>query len=514
MRLKIITMTLLFCGLGASVSRAGDGIYKPSSYVQYEDNFRNTLWMDSRNAAGLGFRPMSAYNSLDISYDGESGDYRLQQRPGKSTDISLNTEGAVKLGGFLLWGDFSFRNIFDRKVRYNAIQYEIEDDNPYYVADTVSSNWNKQEYELATKIVSPVLWDRMTFGLHVHYTTKVGAKQLDPRCETYKVNVDVSPSAACRIGDSHVLGLSGTFRYGFERSKPSLNNMYNSVLVALTKGLGEYTVGKVGDNDGLSTYMFKGYTYGGAVQYSYAGKAEIFAELSFLHKDLDVVHNVTLPKNMGNPVTDFMEANVRTLFGENRSNSLNASLLYRKTTGTEHVQQLNTTAFNQKWEIVSSNDMSTYKFMRLGLGYDHQFGNADKRGYDWTIGGKAVFTDKSDAYYSPVSSFDATNAYVEIDGGRQLKFEKSSLVFGLDCGYNLNLDGGYVYGGSLKMLRDLYDSDAAYWSADWIKAGAKAAFTLNANKVNWLIRASADYVSPMDMDGSRLVCSAAFGIIF
>lgn len=125
----------------------------------------------------------------------------------------MGTSGGAYIGKFLATGGFSFRNIFEHDALYNVLMYELEDNMPYYPVDDKSSGWNRQEYLLNAGLSSPVLWDRVSFGVKVDYTTKVGAKQLDPRGETYKYSVTVKPSVAVLLGQS-LLGLSGTYTNG------------------------------------------------------------------------------------------------------------------------------------------------------------------------------------------------------------------------------------------------------------------------------------------------------------
>ena len=235
--MKRIALTGLLLGLGALCSRAGDSPYTINSQVLKENNFRNSLWMESYNVAGLAFRPFRLYNDLDISYDGEYGAFRPQQQATERNSISLNTSGSTYLGKFLVWGSFSFRNIFEQGVKYNAMSYEIEDDMPYFIADANPSPWQKQEYALQAKIASPVLWDHISFGLWVHYVTKVGAKQIDPTAETYKYNIEITPSITVDLGKGHYLGINGLYDNRFEIADPSLNNQWKSQRVYIGRGL-------------------------------------------------------------------------------------------------------------------------------------------------------------------------------------------------------------------------------------------------------------------------------------
>ena len=220
---RIIVLSALFVSLCPSVAQAGGFEDRISSTALKETEIRNSLWLGSSSAAGLAFRPYRIFNTLDLNYNGEYGEYRALGEGKSSTEVSLDTEGAAYLGKFLVTGDFSFKNTFDQDALYNVLLYELEDNMPYYPMDSKSSGWKRQSYELGAGLTSPVLWDKASFGIDLEYYTKVGAKQLDPRTETYKYGLQLRPSVTVRLGES-LLGLSVLYTDGFEMSEPSNNN--------------------------------------------------------------------------------------------------------------------------------------------------------------------------------------------------------------------------------------------------------------------------------------------------
>ncbi len=514
--MKRIALIGLLFGLGISGARAGDSPYTINSQVLKENNFRNSLWMESYNAAGLAFRPFRLYNDLDISYDGEFGEFRPQQQATGMNSISLNTSGSTYLGKFLIWGGFSFRNIFEQGVEYNAMSYGIEDDMPYFVADANPSPWQKQEYDLQAKIASPVLWERVSFGLGVHYVTKVGAKQLDPTVETYKYNIEIVPSVTVNLGKGHYLGINGLYDNQFEIANPSLNNQWESQRVYIGRGLGEAFTHKIGDNDGMQDSMFSTSRYGGGIQYGYSGNVEFIADFNFIIKDVLMRNNPKQPRTYGGTRRNGITGRIELLFGEGRSNRLQLDGEYRDTRGTEYTQAFNSSAGMQLWETLSTVEMSSYRYTSARLGYDHQFGASDKRGYSWMVGAGAAFEMKDDSYYLPASSFNYTNAMAEVFGARQFKFRKSSLLIRLEAGYSLNLGGEYVYGGSYPDYPtvELYRQDIIFHTADLFKAGGRISYTINVKRVNFAFNLTADWFRPAGMDMDRTVCKGSFGIIF
>ncbi len=524
--MKRIILIALLSGLGIYGAQAGNdtakkttgyNTYTISSQVLKENNFRNALWMESGNTAGLAFRPFTIYKDLDINYIHKSGKYRQAQDAGTINNVSLTTSGSAYLGKFIVWGKFSFRNIFEKDRNMNVLMYEVEPDMPYYPIDTTrNSGWTKQEYELQAKLVSPILWEKVSFGADVNYVNKVGAKHLDPRAETYKYYIAIRPSATVRLAN-HLIGINGFYYNSYERSDPGNMNNWVTQPVYLHKGLGESIRGKVGDNDGIKDYLFSSDSYGGGIQYGYVGNIELIADVSYTIKNTDVVSTPLLPKNEGSTKRTDIKGNVAILFGKNKSDKLWIDVLKRSTQGTEYVTKIVTiSSTEQYWQVLSQNIMSNYNLLNGAIGYDHQFGASNSRGYDWIVGGYANFMMRTENYTLPSSKFSATTASVEVFGGKQFKFKKSSLLIKIDGGYGMSLGSEYVFGGKNKDYQPvkLYQADCKYFNTPSVKIGGDVAYTINARKVGFIIKADADYFKPLGITSDRLYANASFGITF
>nr|MCR5003330.1 hypothetical protein [Bacteroidales bacterium] len=347
--MKRFTLAILSLCLGVASAQA-QAIYSPALS---ETNFRNNLWFNSENAAAMAFRPLEKYSDLDLSFKTDEGEFRRQTEANSSNDIGIHTSGNSKIGQFNIWGEFSFNNIFERDLAYNASLFEIPEDFPFFLADTVSSRWNKQVYGMRTKISSPVLWDKVSFGAEIGYETKVGAKQRDPRTTTYKYAVDVTPSAIWKISDSHALGINGYFLKSFERSEPTnVDGRYNQK-VYLCRGLGMATTGTVGGNNGLGVFYYKGLDYGAGLQYNYTSGIDILAEVTYKNRKMDVYEQPTLPKRRGTTKGSVIDGHIQMLFGENNSDKVDAKVHYRTTGGYEQEQTYVQELRNQHWLTIA-----------------------------------------------------------------------------------------------------------------------------------------------------------------
>lgn len=515
--MKKITIIVLFLCLGFTIALAGDKTSpKVANIVSLENNFRNTAWYNTNNRAGLAFSPLDIYHVLDLRYDMGLGQFRSPEKASEHHNISLNTSGSAMLGKFMICGDFSFRNNFENKANYNTLLYEIEEDMPYYISDPNVSNWIKQEYDLGASLTSPAVANIISFGLQLHYLTKVGAKQKDPRSETYRYNIEVIPSIVVALGKNHYIGINGLFDNNFERSVPSLNNYMESPKIIYNKGLGEGVIGKVGGNDGLKTVFYKGMKYGGGLQYSYERQTTILLDVNYTFRIIDGFEHPSLPKRLGTTKSSDISGSLQILFGKQKSDKFTLTGLYSSTSGIEHVQSLNQEAFNQRWEVLASNTMSTYKRLFAELSYDHLFGNERERGYDWITGAEVSFADRNFQYNVPLTTFTATSAKFDVNAGKQFKFKKSGLLLALNCGYNLNLGGNYKYGGNKteSWQVEYYQKKNQYLTTDFLEAGARIAYSIKIRKVDLFLNMQADWLKPFTVKDDWITCSASFGIVF
>lgn len=503
---KIASLLIILSLPSAFIAR-GQVIESP---VAKETNFRNSLWFGTSNTAALAQHKLPVYHDLGISAGLEKGAWRPSQDPTQSTDITARTSGNASVGKIELWGDFAFKNIFDQGQKYNTLMYEVQDDMPYYVLDTVSSPWTRQEYLMRVKAAYP-LSKSLAVGVDASYNTKVGAKLRDPRTVTYVSNVNAKPSISLNFAGKHTLGLSGLFDYSFERSEPSNNNYSHDQMVYALRGLGEASLSKVGGNDGISEYYFKSHSYGAGLQYSYNSGVKFILDLNYQTKAVDVEQQVTMPKNMGSTKGTLISAYAKVLWGRNYSNHLSVKAISKSTKGIEKIQHRDDTPQNQRWVTDAENNMSTFDRMQVTAEYDHQFGAGSARGYDFCLGARAAYTSQSDLYLVTSANYNYSTAFAEVFANKQFKLQSSTLLLGANAGYNYSLGATFTPNPAAKhpIAQRVYNDDLAYYGISSPKFGADVSYTIHGGKINYVFDLKASYFT-----AGRLVSVFYFGIIF
>ena len=479
-----------------------------------ELNKADNLWISSDNAAGLLFQPVGAYNVVSLDYSYDSGSFHRKQSGSSLRDVNFDTQGALKVGKFQLWGRFAYNNIADNGTQFNTLLYDPFDERTIYnVADTVSSNWRKQSYEMEVKAAFPLLSDKLAAGLHVIYSDKLSAKQKDPRSESFRYYITLKPSLTLKTG-KHVFGVNGYYSNNFERVIPTLSNSSETQPVYVLRGLGNYVDETVGSS-GLSIMYYKCNTFGSAIQYNLDGPVRILAEVGFLSHSTNVRQSSTQPLKMGSTSKSDLTGSVRTLFGNGNGNLNKVTVSFSdiKTDGTEY-----TSVWDKgtgEWEVRSQAVMSAYSTLTASVMYDRYI--LEDNSFKWNYHAGLSWIDKSDEYMLPHSSFSYDNILVDASVFSRFVIGKSSLLTGICASYNLNLSGDYSYAGShpsSPLVRDWYPHDINILTSDYYKAGLKADYCFPLKgKINLSVSGDASYLY-VDASLDRFCIRGAVALIF
>jgi len=465
-----------------------------------EMNFVRSLWFASGNAAGMAFNPLIDYGLLSMKYNLQSGDYKQQQRGDRERDMAFSTSGAIRVDKFLLWGDFNFSNRFVSGSTYNTNMYDPRPDMPYYVADTVYSDWKQQSYDMSLKAALPLLDDRLAVGMAASYFTGQAAKQMDPRSVVLKYGISVEPSVVYRLNSNNSLGLTALYYNTFDRNSFTNSNNQVDQKVSLTKGLGNYSTAFVGGLSGLDPWYYKGNTFGGSLQYGHHNSAldalaDIFASL----ETVDVNETPSKPHKRGTTDKMTFGANLQVLLKAASLHKISLSVKQSSTDGTEYIQELNNDPNVKQWVTISQNVKSTYLYRSALLNYAMYLGAADAasddledvRGYAWKIGANVAYTDREDKYLLPESWFRAQNLFAELTVKKSFSlFASSVVVLGVKAGYRKGLDGEYVFGGSdtqSRLVTDFYPLELQYLKSDYLSAGCGLNWSFPLKKTSSLI---------------------------
>ncbi len=486
-----------------------------------EMNLSRSLWFNSNNAAGISVAPLNKYSIVGLGYEMVSGDFKMTQDGEKENTVGFSTNGATNIGKTYLWGSFDYKNIVEKDSRFVTNLYDPHRDMPYYVGDTTLSKFKKQVYDLNVKVAFPQLANFLTTGCELQYTTRTGAKQLDPRSVTYYLTVSAKPSFLFEISENHHLGLNVNYEYLYERSTFNRSDTEVDCPVFIMRGLGNYTSDMVSGSVGVGTFFYKGNKIGGGLQYGYNGNGSFSALLDaqYTYKVEDVFQTPTKAESMGSTIQNLWSGKLQLMNdGDSFLNKVTVSYLNRATDGIEYIQELDQSFEVSEWVTLAKYVRSGYSYKEAAVNYEiyRKKGND----YSWRAGFDGQYSDKFDEYYLPASTLKAENLFFNIYGKKNFSLcKKSALLAGLNVGYNANLEGEYNYSGSYadsRVVTEMYANDILYMSSDYVKFGAELCFsTLVGAKTSLFLKAKCQYYSPSDSAfDKRVYTDFTLGITF
>jgi hypothetical protein len=489
-----------------------------TNYSGMEVNRAQALWFHSSNTAGMALTPLRNYNILSAQYATAAGDYKRPQEGSRNRSTGFNTNGALHLGKFFLWGDFTFSDNHVTGATYNTNRYDPAADMPYYVADANKSGWKRQYYDMALKAAMPVWKERLMAGVELHYTAKRAAKQLDPRSTVHGYGVTLKPSAAMKITDSQHAGVSLWYQNTFDRNSFTNSLTYHSEPVYIMKGLGEYSPDVVGGSGGIGVFYYPANQYGAGLQYGFAGNDKaLLLDVTCATEKTEALEAPSKPRRRGTADNTAIAGKLQLIRHGNTTHKITAEAAHSATDGIEYVQEYDSRYEVNKWITIAEYVKSNYRQLRASLAYDLFAGS--RYDYSWKAGLKTLYSRRQDKYLAPRSVFDAQNSYTELSAAKNFALGASSkILLGVQFGYNLNLGGEYLYGGpeaASLLVTDFYAKDLAYLTTDYVKAGGSINWSyLLKNKSSFNLALDGQWMKPASGVSGRLSVAAAAAYIF
>ncbi|MDR0694232.1 MAG: hypothetical protein LBF81_02905 [Prevotellaceae bacterium] len=502
-----------------SVALYGQGAAQPvTGYSGMELNYAQSLWFHTSNAAGIAVTPLRDYNILSAQYATVAGGYKLQQEGDRNRSMNFNTNGALLLGKFFLWGDFTFSDSHVTGATFNTNRYEPTSDMPYYVADANKSDWKKQYYDMALKAALPVWKDRLVLGAEVHYTAKRAAKQLDPRATVHGYGILIKPSVVAKIANRHHAGASLWYQNTFDRNTFTNSLTYHNEEVYIMKGLGNYSPGVVGGTGGIGVFYYPGNQYGGGLQYGITGNNKaLLLDITCATEKIEVFETPTKPRRRGATGNTTIAAKLQLIRSGNYTHKITADAGQSATDGIEYVQEYDSRYEVNRWVTIAEYVKSTYKRLWASLQYDLFMGN--RYDYAWKAGIKTRYSSRQDEYLAPRSVFNAQNSYTELSAAKNLVVGAPvKILFGLQLGYNLSMGGEYAYSSAEAtsvLVTDFYPQDLSYLTSHYgiIGGSIDASFLIKSpSSIN--LHLGGQWLKPAGSGSCRFYLNAEVAYIF
>jgi hypothetical protein len=470
----ILTLALV------SVSMPGYGQDKPNTPAAYEQMKQKSQWLNSSNAAGLLLDNPVNFTEISVSGDSYRGGFHRPQEGERGSNLNFNAEGAIYAGKVYAWGKFDYTRKTVKDANFNASIIDPFRGMPYMVADTNRSEWKNQVYDMALKVSTPLLPDRLHMGLEAQYKAVSGAKQRDPRTENYYYIIQLKPGFVYSLNARHHIGANFDYFNLKEESVMSKVNTYVDQEYYNMYGLGT-SVQRIGTG---RTTDYTGNSVGGGFQYHYHGAINLLFSSGYTYKVEDVRISFSNAEDDSGVKDRIWKSGLQafTRPDENLTHFLTLEYSDRKIDGIECITQYDNTAEQGGYLTLLKDVRSKYKTQAATLDYDVTVNKSEE--YGWKMGLGVKYTNSDDLYISPRSEKNAENIAFQVRAKRNFVLSpdklKRRMLLGADWSLSRNLSGGYNYNGSHPEYLTVSkfqqtDSDclnAGYWSA-----GASVAYS-------------------------------------
>ncbi len=478
------------------------------------------FWFNSQNAAGTVFDDTQDYSNVEIGYDLQGGSFHRSQEGNDIHSFHVGSEGFLNLKNAFVWGEFSFEQRNPHNVGYNASITDPYRGMPYYVADTLHSNWRNQYYNLKFRAATPLYWNKVAFGLEGTYVASIAAKQRDPRVDARFYTLELIPGVTYAINGRHRLG--GNFEYASIKEDSymtTINNYVDQEYYELY-GLG---VASKGIGSGRSTNYF-GNRLGGGLQYNYSTqKVNLLLEGTYSKKVENEEVSFSTPRKDGSVKEQVWDATLNFFYrGEQYSHFLKAEYYYRHIDGIQYVSEYDNSESQNGWMDLYHSIRSTYELQTAYLNYSFLKNTGNE--YSWKVGADILYKKHMDIYLLPRSTKGSENLYVGLCGSKNVNISdklSKRLLLSIHAGYNDNLCGSYYYGGShadYVTVTEMETLDEYYLTSNYYQLGGEVTYSQRYSakkRSNLFAKVGFDYLKTSDYDfNHRSYFSVSLGVNF
>lgn len=495
------------------------------------------IWMNNTNNAAAGIVDASpVYSVSSIGYGMAKGDFKMVQDGDDNNQFKLQTEGGgvyEKLGNMFMWGDLSYTRDVIKGARFNCLAFDPFRDVQFLLADTNSSKWVRQSYNLSMKIATPQLFNFLTLGVSGKYMTGLSSKQNDPRPNMYVSKFDIGASALMTFGKHHI-GME--FNHYNRREDGTAYQINNRVTARgwdyVAPGFfREAEFGYYGSL--IAGRYFHAHAMGGALQYGFKNDHwNILLSADYMQKVEDITNENldsspgTGRKMLGTVKEDKWTGRFVTNYTFNNGNilALNASYEDKSVDGIEYFQEFDNTYEVQAWIIKAKFIRSNISKVntQVKLDYIVNDGNA----YKWWFGVNYANRTNDWCYYLPEASQDVANNIFGAFASRHIKFnDNNSLTININGGYSSNSEGlindkGIApaqlsnVGWTMFTLKDFN-----YLTTNYVKFGGELSYSYSGFKKNdslsLFFTVALDHYSPdSDEFDKRTISNFKIGLAF
>ena len=528
------TIGCLFLAVTASNPLLAQENQTPASVAKL--NVQN-IWMNNTNNAAAGTVDSSKlYSISSVGYTLDKGNFNFIQAGNDNSQLKLQSEGGgiyEKLNNLFMWGKISYTRDVLQGAKFNCLTYDPFRDVPFLLADTNSSKWIKQQYDLSMKMASPKLFNFLTIGLSGSYMTGSSAKQVDPRPAMNVSKFDIGASLLMSFGNHHI-----GFDYNYYSRREDGDAEILSAL--FTSRAWDYVAPgffREAEFSANPTFPIERYYHanamGGGVQYGFKNKNWNILLSGNYHQRVEDVNNEQLhtdPENLrkiiGTVKEDIYTGKLVANYTFNNGNilSLNTSYQDKNVGGIEYFQKFDNTYEVNSWIVNAKYLRSNISKVDTEVKLDYIVNDGNV--YKWWFAINYANRTNDWCYYLPEAYQDVTNSIYGASVSRHIKFnnEHHSLTLNINGGFSSNSEAFMKYEGAGTQpdnagWKDFTLRDFNYLTTNYTKVGGEVSYSYSGFKKNesmsLFFTVALDHYAPNSNEfDKRTITNFKFGVAF
>jgi len=431
-------------------------------------------WLNTNNAAGLGFVNFHQHGNSELGYESGSGDLHRAQEGNSKSGIRFISERYDKINkNWLSWGSFEFKMNTEENRTWSNV-FNTYNSSPYLFGDSIPGRYDQQSFDLHAKICRNI-HEKWSTGISFDYFAGDMSRLRDARTRTFIADYTIAPATVYKIDDSNLIGMTAGFR--FEKEKmPSVLTVQTDPDINYYFFLGNENANAVKDAYKGFDRQFINKVYFGSLQYNFKNKrTDWLTSVEYSSRNQEVLGSERESPGEYKAQEIHLESKVNIFLNKKLLN-VELRTNYKAGYANEFLQELVTTRDTIKHDVSKSwNTLYVYqrRFTTTTYSADLEINlrNLLNNGTDfsWSGGIDGQFYGFSNKYQLPYSAFENQRLRIGLNGGVRIFNKNLHKV-------NLHAKGGFALSMSDNLiLNSLATSTPGLGSSTFEKATYKIA---------------------------------------
>lgn len=253
-------IALLIGVLSASLNVEGQEILTSKSFAMWK-LIPPSLWRDAGNPALLRASGLTNYAVTALEGLNRFGGLKRPQEPIEQGIYKFDTEGASRVGDWMMAGSFRYQRFNDKAIEWLAAENAYSG-NPFLYADSVGGDWFRDQFLLSAALGSPEWLERLSLGASLDYGVGQGARRNGARPLYRTRRITFKTAFALRLFGAERFSLAPVWNWRKEENEFAFFTTQSDWRLYFLQGFGTFNQTTVSSAERNATGEFKGIEVG------------------------------------------------------------------------------------------------------------------------------------------------------------------------------------------------------------------------------------------------------------